>query len=613
MPTSRLMRHRRALAPLLAAAVTALAITACGSSGVSGPPTTIALADTASAAVNPVTVSPFPGTPDASPTTQISFLGGPGTRVSGVKVVGSHSGSHTGKLEAYSTGTGESFIPSHAFTPGEKVTVSARVSQGTTHTSTVHTSFSIGFMVPSSQDQFPTHPGNTTEVQHYLSAPAIAPSSVRITTPAAAGATPGDFFLAPYQGAGTPGNMIVDPAGNLVWFHPLPPNDSSTNFRVQQYQGKPVLTWWQGRILKLGFGQGEDEIYDTSYRPVARVRAGNGLSADLHEFLLSSQGTAWIDCFDPVTLDLTSMGGLAKEVVNDSVVQEVDVKTGLVMWEWHAMGHVPLRDSYSPIPHTTNWDYIHVNSVAPGPNGQVLLSARNTWTVYDVNLHTGGFIWRIGGKFASLKRGPGVHFYWQHDAGWLPNGDVTVFDNGASPPEEKESRGLVLHVDAGAGTVSLIKQFTNPSSTLLASSQGDLLPLPGNNWLMGYGGLPNFTEFDNSGHVLFDATLGTDVQDFRTYLAPWSATPKTVPAVAAQAAGSGTVNVEASWNGATAVASWKVLAGSSASSLTTVASAPKHGFETTIPAHTTGPLIAVAALDASGATLATSAPIKAPS
>ena len=202
MPRSRFTRLRRALVPIVAAAGAVVAIAACGSSGVEGPPATVALADTASAAVNPVTVSPFPGTPDASPTTQISFLGGAGTTVSDVKVVGSHTGSHSGKLERYSTGTGESFIPSTAFTPGEKVTVSARVSQGGSRAAIVRTNFSIGFMVPSSQAQFPAHPGDSAAVQHYLSEPAITPSTVHITTPAQAGATPGDFFLAPYQGAG---------------------------------------------------------------------------------------------------------------------------------------------------------------------------------------------------------------------------------------------------------------------------------------------------------------------------------------------------------------------------------------------------------------------------
>src|SRR6202044_1890741 len=150
----------------------------------------------------------------------------------------------------------------------------------------------------------------------------------------------------------------------------------------------------------------QDEIYSTSYQPIAQVFAGNGYKADLHEFLLTPQGTAWIDAFDPVKLNLTSIGGPADAVVNDSIVQEVDVKTGLVMWEWHALGHIPLRDSYAPMPHTSvNWYYVHVNSIGPGTHGDLLLSARNTWSIYDINLHTGAFLWRIGGKYPSFKRG----------------------------------------------------------------------------------------------------------------------------------------------------------------------------------------------------------------
>ena len=185
-----------------------------------------------------------------------------------------------------------------------------------------------------------------------------------------------------------------------------------------------------------------------------------------------------------------------------------------------------------------------------------------------------------------------------------------MFDNGSSPAQEKQSRGLVLDPNPTAGMVTLVKQFTNPHATLLASSQGDLLSLPGGNWLMGYGGLPNFTEYSNSGHVVFDATLGPNVQDFRTYLSPWSGTPKTAPQIAAQSGAGGAVTVEASWNGATSVAAWQVLAGSSASSLSPIAKAPRQGFETTVQAHTSAPLVAVAALDASGATLARSPAVR---
>jgi hypothetical protein len=406
--------------------------------------------------------------------------------------------------------------------------------------------------------------------------------------------------------------MIVDQTGSLVWFDPLPPDEAASNFRVQSYMGKPVLTWWQGRILQLGFGQGEDEIYDTAYQPVATVRAGNGYHADLHEFRLGPDGTAWVDAFDPVELNLSDIGGYAHAVVNDCVVQEIDVKTGLVMWEWHALGHVPLQASYSPMPRSTptNWDYVHTNSVDPGPANTVLLSARNTWQLYDVDIHTGAIIWELGGKHSDFTEGPGVRTYWQHDAEWQPGGLVSVFDNGSDPPEEKQSRGLLLRLNTATRAASLVEQFTDPSKTLLASSQGDLIQLPGGNWLMGYGPLPDFVEFSQSGHVLLAGELGRNVQDFRTYFGSWSGQPKTAPAIAAQRAAKGTVTVEASWNGATDIASWKVLAGSSVGSLSPVTTVVKHEFETMVTVHTTALRIAVAALSTSGATLATSSAIQ---
>ena len=192
--------------------------------------------------------------------------------------------------------------------------------------------------------------------------------------------------------------MIAEQNGNLVWFHPLPAGEDATSLQLQQYEGKPVLTWWQGRILEVGFGQGEDVIYNTSYQQVATVRAGNGYHADLHEFRLTPEGTAWIDMFDPIDMNLSAYHGLSDGVITDSVIQEIDVKTGLVMWEWHALGHIPISESHNPAPKFDYpWDYVHVNSIAPGPTGQepaagadqpgdVLLSSRNTWTLYDVDL-----------------------------------------------------------------------------------------------------------------------------------------------------------------------------------------------------------------------------------
>jgi hypothetical protein len=599
------VRSIRPVALSLAALASALALGACGGASPASSAVLQASASVAAAAANPVAVSPLPGTADASPATQISFLGPPGTRVSQVRVLGSRSGAHAGVLRAYSTGTGESFLPAKPFIAGELVTVKARIGSGT-RARTASTTFTVAHQAAVSRVEFPITPGDPQAVQHYTSAPQLTPSTVRITTAAGAGAAPGYLMMAPYQGQGSPGPMIVDQSGNLVWFHPLPPGEQATNLGVQQYLGHPALTWWQGRILQVGFGEGEDVLYDGSYRPIATVRAGNGYRADLHEIRLTPQGTAWIDAFDLVNMNLSSVHGAAAGVLMDSVVQEIDVRTGLVMWEWHALGHISAAESKNP-PQTYSypWDYAHVNSIDPGMNDDVLLSARNTWALYDVDIHSGAVRWRLGGSRSNFKLGPGVAFYWQHDAEFQPGGEISLFDNGSDPPKEKQSRGLLLSTDASKRTVTIVRQLVNPTRTLLSESQGNTFSLPGGGWLLGYGRLPNFTEFDPNGRVVLDGTLGANVQNFKTTLSPWRGRPSTPPSIVASSAG-GAVTAAASWNGATDVASWRLLAGPTPQSLAPVRTAPSTGFQTTLSVQPAAPYVAVQALDAAGAVIGVS-------
>jgi hypothetical protein len=243
--------------------------------------------------------------------------------------------------------------------------------------------------------------------------------------------------------------------------------------------------------------------------------------------------------------------------------------------------------------------------VDPGTSGDVLLSARNSWALYDVDLHSGGFRWRIGGKRSSVRLPPGARFYWQHDAEFQPGGLISVFDNGSDPPKEKQSRGVLLRPNFARHTVALVKALVNPSHTLLAESQGNMLGLSGGNWLLGYGRLPNLTEFDPAGRVLLDATLGRDVQNYSSSLSPWRGQPTDPPSVSVHSTGGG-MTVKASWNGATDVASWRVLAGTSPGQLAAVAAAPDAGFETTIAAPPTGRYVAVQAVGREGAVIGTS-------
>ncbi len=274
------MRIGAVMATMTAALTLCVGLAACGeaSSSRAAVNALTPTADKAEAQANAVAVSPLPGTEDASPDTQISFLGEGGTTVADVSVVGSRSGNHSGKLERYSTGTGMSFIPNSPFQAGEQVAVHALVGVGSgTPAQPVTTVFTVAHQAAVSQEEFPTNPGNAHDVQHYASAPTLTPSTVKLTTSAQPGASPGDLFLAPYQGEGSPGPMISEQDGTLVWFHPLPRGDESTNFQVQQYEDKPVLTWWQGRILKVGFGQGEDEIYNNCVPACGKSQGGQRL------------------------------------------------------------------------------------------------------------------------------------------------------------------------------------------------------------------------------------------------------------------------------------------------------------------------------------------------
>ncbi len=555
-----------------------------------------------------VTISPLAGSRDAVSRTQISFLGVPAASLSAISVVGSRSGRHSGRLEPYSQGNGASFVPSRPFVEGERVTVRARLSVGGS-SRTLLDSFAIAREDPVNPIPVPIHPGSAAQEQHFASRPDLRPPIVRVTSNSPASAA-GDVFAAPYAGPGAAGPMIFDQSGQLVWFHPLPAGVAAANLRVQQYLGKPVLTWWQGHIA-FPFGQGEDVVDDGSYTTIARVRAGNGLHADLHEFQLTPSGTALITAYRAIRCNLAALGGPAWGAVTDGVMQEIDVASGLVMFEWTSLDHVDLRDSYEHASSSsTEWpfDFFHINSIDLDPDGSLLVSGRNTWAAYDIDPHSGRILWRLGGRASSFAEGPGTQTAFQHDARVLANGSISMFDNGAAPDVHKQSRGVVLTLDLQKRTVRLARQLIH-GPPLLAYSQGDVQALPNGSAFFGWGQQPYFSEYGALGEVLFDAHFPRYEQSYRAFLQLWTGAPAHPPQFSFAPGTDGAAGlVYASWNGATQVASWQVLAGPSPTSMQPVTQAPRTGFETVVvvPAGTTGPYLAVHALDAEGRSLGVS-------
>ena len=269
--------------------------------------------------------------------------------------------------------------------------------------------------------------------------------------------SPGDIFITPTGDTSTYANgaEIIDRRGNIVWFHAVPQGLTAADFRAQTYLGKPVLTFWQGTGLG-GLASGTDYIYNDRYQQIATVNAGNGLSADGHEFLITPWNTALILSYTTATADLTSIGGPVDQTVINGVVQEIDIRTGKVLFQWNSEDHVPFSQSEQPLPASpsTPWDWFHINAVHIDSDGNLLIDARDTWTTYKVNRFTGRIIWQLGGKASSfkLRAAPGQTlddageiFAWQHDPEAIGHNEYTFFDNeSAGTPEFPVSRAVTV-------------------------------------------------------------------------------------------------------------------------------------------------------------------------
>jgi Arylsulfotransferase (ASST) len=572
-------------------------------------------------------VVPFPGTPDAPSATTIIFSSLHPSDIAWVTVTGSRSGRHGGQRSALPDGAGTAFRPTRPFAPGEQVTVTATLRSARAGTASgapgaTVLRFSFGVAVSAGRVRLaasgePTPravsasdagaPGRTMSFHSQ----GFHPPTVTLTPDADTGS--GDIFLTPkhaahyhlvFQG----GPMILDSQGGLVWFHPY--HGVSTNLQVERYQGHAVLTWWQtnatGGRGKKHNGVGQDVIMSRSYRTLAVLHAGNGLQSDSHEFQITPQGTALIDCVHKVRTNLTKVGGPASGDADDYVIQELDIKTGKVLWEWHALGHIPINAAYIPYRSTRAFDFFHLNSIQQLPNHNLLISARHTWGVYEIDKSTGKVIWTLGGKYSNFKFAPGAKFEWQHDARLIGH-KVSLFDDASngSGQQENESSAKVLRLNFATHRATLIKRYVH-APPLITPSQGSAQILPNDNMFVGWGGQPVFSEYRPNGHQVFTGSFPAGAQSYRAYRFPWSAQPQTPPSLALQADPGGSVTVYASWNGATDVAAWRVLGGPTPHTLTTLGGRKRTGFETAMKLQSEPAYFEVQALSSHGSVLGTS-------
>lgn len=499
------------------------------------------------------------------------------------------------------------------------------------------------------QIPYPSNTGQVTpdpiidspEVWSFVSKPDLHPMKVTVITNEP-GTSPGLIFLAPYSFSedatiGQPGALILDNEGNPVWFRPMTkPNLMNTDFRVQSLCGKPVLTFWQGTLatppVYTNAPGGSSEpgscyyILDHTYRIIQTVAARKGYTSDIHEFLLTPDHTALLLSTKSVPMDLTPYGGPKDGFVQDFAIQEIDLRTNKLLFFWNALKHIPLTDSFEPASSATEsnniWDAYHLNSIGlTDDDNDILVSGRNTWTIYRINKPTKKIVWRLGGKQSDFTIGSGADFSWQHDARFLPNNVISLFDDNCCesstiPPGTPPAHGLILQLDLINRTANFARSYYHDPN-LQVSSQGNVQSLDNGNKFIGWGQSQYYSEFREAGNteinpalnLLYDALMPGSNYTYRAYRDDWVGIPHYPPSIAVKS-NKGQIIVYASWNGSTQTISWRVYAGHCPKELTEVTSASKTGFETSILISNPGPYFKVKALNAEGRVIGVSKIIK---
>ncbi len=567
---------------------------------------------------------PFPGTPDAALGTNVYFPAVPPGQIASVRVAGSRSGVHGGHLSAQPDHAGTAFSPARPFAAGERVSVRARLRSAAAGTAsgargacTLRFSFSVArpaHLAESTKTSSPHPKRHSTYVPPGTHAFVTEPHFhvPRIKTTGKDTDTSSGYIFIDSENAGPSAAYMVDGKGRLLWYKPSKRHGGAPavfNVRVQRYRSRSVITYWHGKFVH-GLGEGDDLVLNSSYRTIHTVRAGDGYQnhgTDLHEFTLARAGhqpVAFVPIWSPVHANLERVGGPANGVVEDWIIQEIDLATNKVIWEWHALGHVPIDDTYNTYVAGQPLDYFHLNSIQELGDRHLIISARNTWGVYSIDMKTGRIAWELGGKHSSFSVGSGAHFEWQHHATLHPNGLLTVFDDGFDGVSREESQSRALEIDLNTSTrrATLARAFRH-NPPVLASSGGDVESLRNHNVFVGWGAGRGFSEYTSSGRQIFTASFIKPIESYRAFRLRWTGAPTWPPAIAARTTRSnGQFNVYASWNGATKVKWWLVRGSGSPTGPFTVLRrrVAWASFETRIPVRTRDTYFQVQALGPKG-------------
>jgi hypothetical protein len=466
----------------------------------------------------------------------------------------------------------------------------------------------------------------------------------------------GDIFAGVKYDLGAPpsgsaiGPDIVDDHGRQIYFAQSPTSPApgstgaqrATDVKAQMYRGQRVLTFWQGGtgFGNPGIGAGSDYIYNQHYKLIRTVHAHNSeggqpLQADQHEFLLTPGGTAIIVAYGETTTNANPYRPSGDTVnrrhqaVFDCVIQEINLDTSKVVFEWHSLNHISPARSHQPLPGdsgtpgnaSTGWDYFHINSVKIDSDFNLIVSGRHTWAFYKINRHTGATMWQVqtgltnSGKYttgaqSTFKIGSGAAFAWQHDPEPLGNNEYRIFDNNSNqafPPPFQPAHVLTLKLNMANHTATNVQHINYSGGSMIAGSQGNSQQLSASHILIGWGAGGDITEVNAQRQQIFDAAFqGNGFNTYRAYKSEWVGTPSAPPTISMHTV-NGKKQVDAVWNGANTVANWRILGGSNTKNMSTLVTTRWNGLDTAFRLSSYPAYVKAVALSASGKVLARTA------
>ncbi|KAJ5309089.1 hypothetical protein N7508_004468 [Penicillium antarcticum] len=435
---------------------------------------------------------------------------------------------------------------------------------------------------------------------------------------------PGYWFVAPYHlNQGEPktnrwtpcqiGPYIFDQKGDLVWAGSCEFNNQNVyDFQmVDTIDDKPYLTMLVQEHYANRESDGSAVIYNNEYKPV-NIIPRPGAAIDNHEFYLKEPPKALLVTHRNDKMSLADFGHPEREMsVRTNGFIELDINTGEYLFEWHSAGQITLDESFvmSPWDQYPDTDYLHMNSVDKNENGDYLISARHTNTIYLISGEDGHIIWRLGGKKSNFEMN--FTFTGQHNARFMSVNEthmtISFLDNGANflVVNEPTSSAMYIEVDLKTMKAKVLNRYLRPDGGN-NPSRGNMQTLPNGNVLASWSYYGYMSEFTHDGQLLMDASFVSErFSTYRAYKYLWTSRPPYPPTLVASCYG---VNGSAlstvfhvSWNGATEVRQWRFFARANGMSVDKeIGLISKNGFESSFIARGYMDWVSVQALDSAG-------------